>query len=81
MKTFFLKYREVRLFNEEKQLLNNLQSSLPDGKAKKDLNFQALEQVGIDPTRRGETLSVEEFAKLSNALYEDFSSMLQYMTK
>ena len=39
---------------------------------KKELILQAFEQIGIDPGRRGETLTVEEFAKLSNALYEDF---------
>ena len=27
-----------------------------------------LERVGIDPTRRAETLSVEEFVRLANAL-------------
>lgn len=55
-----------------KTILNNLQTSLPDGKAKKDLIVETLHSVGIDPGRRGETLTVEEFAKLSNALYEDF---------
>lgn len=62
----------VLLFNEEKTIINNLQSSLPNGKAKKDLIIQALEKVGVDPTRRGETLSIEEFGKLSNELYEEF---------
>ena len=55
-----------------KTILNNLQTSLPDGKEKKELILKALELTGIDPRRRGETLSVEEFAKLSNALYGDF---------
>ena len=55
-----------------KTILNNLQTSLPDGKEKKDLIVETLNSVGIDPRRRGETLTVEEFAKLSNALYEDF---------
>ena len=31
-----------------------------------------LNVLDIDPSRSGETLSVEEFAKLSNELYEDF---------
>lgn len=55
-----------------KTILNNLQSSLPDGKAKKDQILQAFEKSDIEPGRRGETLSIQEFAKLSNALYEDF---------
>ena len=57
-----------------KTILNNLQTSLPDGKAKKELIVETLNGIGIDPGRRGETLTVEEFAKLSNALYEDFFS-------
>lgn len=55
-----------------KTLLNNLQSSLPDGKAKKEQILQAFERIEMDPGRRGETLSIEEFGKLSNALYTDF---------
>ncbi|BAQ09490.1 dimethyladenosine transferase [Bacillus sp. OxB-1] len=55
-----------------KTIFNNLQSALLDGKAKKDLILQAFERIGLDPGRRGETLTIEEFAMLSNALYEDF---------
>lgn len=55
-----------------KTILNNLQSSLPNGKLKKELILKVFEQIGMDPGRRGETLSIEEFATLSNALYEDF---------
>lgn len=55
-----------------KTILNNLQTALPDGKVKKELLVAALEHCGIDPRRRGESLSIEEFAKLSNALYADF---------
>ncbi|MGG0669105.1 16S rRNA (adenine(1518)-N(6)/adenine(1519)-N(6))-dimethyltransferase RsmA [Sporosarcina koreensis] len=55
-----------------KTLLNNLQSSLPDGKAKKEQILKAFERIGMDSGRRGETLSIEEFGELSNALYEEF---------
>ena len=55
-----------------KTILNNLQSSLPNGKLKKEAILKAFEQIGMDPGRRGETLTIEEFANLSNALYEDF---------
>ncbi|MBO0602901.1 16S rRNA (adenine(1518)-N(6)/adenine(1519)-N(6))-dimethyltransferase RsmA [Sporosarcina sp. E16_3] len=55
-----------------KTILNNLQSSLPNGKLKKETILKAFEQIGMDPGRRGETLTIEEFADLSNALYEDF---------
>lgn len=55
-----------------KTILNNLTSQLPDGKAKKEQILQALEQTGIDPTRRGETLTIEEFGRLSDALLDSF---------
>ncbi|MFC5603617.1 16S rRNA (adenine(1518)-N(6)/adenine(1519)-N(6))-dimethyltransferase RsmA [Sporosarcina koreensis] len=58
-----------------KTLLNNLQSSLPDGKAKKEQILAAFEKIGMDPGRRGETLSIEEFGELSNALYDDFKKL------
>jgi len=29
---------------------------------------ELLERIGIDPGRRGETLSIEEFGKLANAI-------------
>ncbi|MGZ4135486.1 MAG: 16S rRNA (adenine(1518)-N(6)/adenine(1519)-N(6))-dimethyltransferase RsmA [Tumebacillaceae bacterium] len=50
-----------------KTLLNNLQNNLSP-KREKDVLLKVLEGVGIDPTRRGETLSLEEYAKLANAL-------------
>ena len=55
-----------------KTILNNLTSQLPDGKAKKEQILEALEQTGIDPTRRGETLTIEEFGRLSDALLDTF---------
>ena len=39
-----------------KTILNNLQSSLPNGKAKKEQILKAFEQIGMDPGRSGETL-------------------------
>ncbi|WP_430483445.1 16S rRNA (adenine(1518)-N(6)/adenine(1519)-N(6))-dimethyltransferase RsmA [Rossellomorea marisflavi] len=55
-----------------KTILNNLTSQLPQGKEKKDLILEALSKAGVDPTRRGETLSIEEFGVLSDALLPDF---------
>ena len=52
-----------------KTLLNNLMSNFA-GKEQKNLILQALESTGIEPSRRGETLSIEEFGKLSNAFGE-----------
>ena len=56
-----------------KTILNNLQSGLQDGKKKKELIIAALEESGIEPTRRGETLTIEEFGRLADALYPNFS--------
>ncbi|WP_438314060.1 16S rRNA (adenine(1518)-N(6)/adenine(1519)-N(6))-dimethyltransferase RsmA [Sporosarcina sp. FA9] len=55
-----------------KTIFNNLQSSLKDGKLKKEEVLKALAKASIDPTRRGETLTIKEFAHLSNELYEEF---------
>ncbi|WP_054707497.1 16S rRNA (adenine(1518)-N(6)/adenine(1519)-N(6))-dimethyltransferase RsmA [Bacillus sp. JCM 19041] len=54
--------------NRRKTILNNLVHNLA-GKEKKEAVEKGLVQAGIDPKRRGETLSPEEFAKLSDALY------------
>ena len=35
----------------------------------KDIVRDALEKAGIDPSRRAETLNLEEFAKLSNEVF------------
>ncbi len=55
-----------------KTIINNLQSQLPHGKEKKELILAALAEANIDPTRRGETLSIQEFGKLSNLLLPNF---------
>lgn len=54
--------------NRRKTILNNLVHNLV-GKEKKSLIEESLAQAGVDPIRRGETLSLEEFAALSDALY------------
>lgn len=55
-----------------KTIINNLQSQLPHGKEKKELILAALEEANIDPTRRGETLSIQEFGALANLLLPNF---------
>lgn len=69
---FFFAVVRGSFVQRRKTLFNNLQVSLEDGKAKKELILQACERANIDPKRRGETLTIEEFAKLSNELYDDF---------
>lgn len=70
---FLFKVSKGSFVQRRKTILNNLQTSLPNGKEKKDLLLAAFEEVDIDPRRRGETLTIEEFARLSNVLYDDFS--------
>ena len=55
-----------------KTILNNLTSQLPEGKSKKEQILQALDQAGVDPSRRGETLTIAEFGLLSDALLPTF---------
>ncbi|WP_059105319.1 16S rRNA (adenine(1518)-N(6)/adenine(1519)-N(6))-dimethyltransferase RsmA [Shouchella shacheensis] len=64
---WFFKVFHASFANRRKTLLNNLVHNLA-GKEKKPEVEQALAQVGMDPRRRGETLSLEEFAALSDAL-------------
>ena len=58
-----------------KTILNNLQTSLPEGKAHKEEILKALQDTGIEPSRRGETLSIQEFGALADALYDTFYPM------
>ncbi|ASS37277.1 16S rRNA (adenine(1518)-N(6)/adenine(1519)-N(6))-dimethyltransferase RsmA [Mogibacterium pumilum] len=51
-----------------KTLLNSLQA-LDD--VNKDIIKRALENANIDPSRRAETLTMEEFAELSNSIWEE----------
>lgn len=70
---FFFQVTKASFAQRRKTILNNLTSQLPDGKEKKEQILLVLSEVQIDPTRRGETLSIEEFAALSDALYPYFS--------
>lgn len=69
---FFFQVTRASFAQRRKTLLNNLTSQLPDGKEKKEDIVAALHASGIDPVRRGETLSLEEFARLSDELYPLF---------
>lgn len=52
-------------FNMRRKTLSNSLKSI----ANEDILLKALEESNIDPKRRGETLSIEEFANLSNILF------------
>ncbi|KGA96453.1 16S rRNA methyltransferase [Alkalihalobacillus alcalophilus ATCC 27647 = CGMCC 1.3604] len=66
---FFFKVFHSSFANRRKTLLNNLIHNLASKEQKPEVE-KALEQAGIDGRRRGETLSMEEFAVLSDALLE-----------
>ncbi|MCH6267887.1 16S rRNA (adenine(1518)-N(6)/adenine(1519)-N(6))-dimethyltransferase RsmA [Neobacillus citreus] len=69
---FFFQVTKASFAQRRKTLLNNLTSGLPDGKQKKEEILAALAASGIEPSRRGETLSLEEFGRLSDELYAYF---------
>ncbi|WP_240377897.1 16S rRNA (adenine(1518)-N(6)/adenine(1519)-N(6))-dimethyltransferase RsmA [Bacillus piscicola] len=64
---FFFRVIKSSFAQRRKTLWNNLQHNLT-GKDKKNILESALANADIDPQRRAETLSMEEFAKLSNHL-------------
>lgn len=65
-KLFFTLTRTA-FVQRRKTLWNNLQVTFGKETETKEKMMNALETAGIDPARRGETLSIEEFATLSNA--------------
>lgn len=71
---FFFEVVRASFGQRRKTILNNLQSNLPDGKAKKQEIEAALATTSIDPKRRGETLSIEEFGALSDELFPLFKT-------
>ncbi|WP_409303624.1 16S rRNA (adenine(1518)-N(6)/adenine(1519)-N(6))-dimethyltransferase RsmA [Peribacillus sp. SCS-155] len=70
---FFFTLIRASFAQRRKTILNNLTSQLPGGKEKKEQIISALEAAGIDPARRGETLSIVEFGLLSDLLVPNFS--------
>lgn len=70
---FFFKVVRASFGQRRKTILNNLVNNLPNGKANKAAIEQALSEASVDPKRRGETLSIEEFGKLSDELGKSFA--------
>ncbi|RYM04899.1 16S rRNA (adenine(1518)-N(6)/adenine(1519)-N(6))-dimethyltransferase RsmA [Sporolactobacillus sp. THM7-7] len=64
---FFFKLIKASFAQRRKTLMNNLMNNLYSKREKEKL-LKALEAAAIDPERRGETLTIEEFARLSNVL-------------
>ena len=64
----FFKLTKAAFSQRRKTINNNYQSLFKEGKKHKALIAEWLESADIDPKRRGETLSIKEFALLYNNL-------------
>lgn len=60
----FFALAKAAFAQRRKTITNNYQSFFKNGKQNKEMILEWLQQSGIDPKRRGETLSIEDFAKL-----------------
>ncbi|MDT8862636.1 16S rRNA (adenine(1518)-N(6)/adenine(1519)-N(6))-dimethyltransferase RsmA [Alkalihalobacillus sp. MEB130] len=69
--SYFFQVFHACFANRRKTILNNLVHNLGPKERKQDIE-EALNEAGIDPKRRGETLSLEEFASLSESLLKRF---------
>src|SRR5690606_27749235 len=69
---FFFNVIRMSFSQRRKTILNNLTTGLKNGKEKKKEILDALQLAGIEPSRRGETLSIQEFGALSDALLPEF---------
>ena len=65
---FFFKVSKVSFIHRRKTLWNNLTGYFGKTDEVKDKLTKALDQAGLSPSVRGEALSLEEFASLSDAL-------------
>ncbi len=69
---FLFEVSRASFAQRRKTILNNLQNGLMNGKQNKQKIIEALEQAGIDPSRRGETLTIQEFGQLADFLHPNF---------
>ena len=64
-----LMFRIIRAaFNQRRKTLLNSLNNAPDVPATKEAVSKALDELGLSQTIRGEALSLEEFAKLSDII-------------
>lgn len=66
---YFFRVVRASFVQRRKTLRNNLQRAFGKDSDTKEKLEDAFLQSGIDSSRRGETLTIEEFAELANALY------------
>ncbi len=69
---FLFEVTRASFAQRRKTILNNLQAGLTEGKKNKEAILSALETAGIEPSRRGETLTIQEFGSLADALHSVF---------
>ncbi|MBA2176984.1 16S rRNA (adenine(1518)-N(6)/adenine(1519)-N(6))-dimethyltransferase RsmA [Halobacillus locisalis] len=67
---FFFDVVKATFGQRRKTLMNNLARHFK-GQYDKEALQSYLDQIEIDPRRRGESLSMDEFAKLANILYQE----------
>jgi len=67
--SYFFAIVRASFAQRRKTLRNNLMSHFKD-RLSKELVAQTIEQTNIDPQRRGETLTMQEFATLANSFYQ-----------
>lgn len=67
--SFFFEVVQAAFAQRRKTLFNNLAARFFAKETKAELE-RILAECGIEPQRRGETLSIAEFARLANALYK-----------
>lgn len=68
--SFFFDVVKATFGQRRKTLMNNLARHFKSEMEKPEIR-KRLETVDIDPTRRGESLSMEEFARLADAFYKE----------
>lgn len=71
---FFFQCIKAGFMMRRKTLLNSLRalnSMSPEYQLDREQILSALEAAGIDPARRAESLTMEEFTRLADALYEN----------
>ncbi|WP_105986961.1 16S rRNA (adenine(1518)-N(6)/adenine(1519)-N(6))-dimethyltransferase RsmA [Staphylococcus chromogenes] len=71
----FFKMTKGAFSQRRKTIFNNYQNLFVDGKSVKSDIMAWLEAAGIDPKRRGETLSIQEYARLYAEL-ENFPKLI-----
>ncbi|MDQ0233361.1 16S rRNA (adenine(1518)-N(6)/adenine(1519)-N(6))-dimethyltransferase RsmA [Metabacillus malikii] len=71
---FFFQLVRASFAQRRKTLINNLVHFFPNGKELKTEIEEVLGTIGIDGRRRGESLSIPEFAKVSDALADIYQS-------